>query len=154
MANLKMIVLSVVVLTALAAGCIGGSTADPVPPLQIDAYPRLYTPEMSWTPGIGLTPVYPAGVDNRTVDFRWQTDYGHFLSSGAPDYKINDLGTDVTAVDSGIFWSYTPDDMGIEKPTAHIRLEMIDRASGRTINTTTLDIGWKGKDYAQVISSP
>ena len=137
----------------LASGCVGFKATTDQVPLGIAVDRLNYTPLMSSTVGIGLTPQYPAGIDNATVGFRWQTDYGYFLSWGAPDFKVNNNGKDVTGTDRKVYWSYSPDDMGKEKPTAHVTLTMVDRATGRAINTTGIDIGWESRDVARVIKA-
>lgn len=143
------IILSFVVLAALIAGYIyAGAGADEPPQLTIIADRHVYTPAMSSTVGIGLTPGYPVLVDNETVAFRWKTDYGYFISWDAPDYKVNNRGQDITMGDGKIYWSYHPDDMDKEKPVVHVTLLMIEKASGRALNTTSIEIGWADKHTA------
>ena len=135
----------------LACGCAGYEAATDNTSLVIVADRQNYTPLMSSTVGIGLTPAYPSAVDSDSVSFRWHTDYGTFLSWGAPDFKVYNNGTDATISDRKIYWSYSPDDMGKEKPNAHITLTMVDKATGRAINTTGIDIGWESRDMAHVL---
>jgi hypothetical protein len=116
--------------------------------LGIAADRQNYTPMMSSTVGIGLTPVF--SVDNKTVDFIWHTDYGHFVSWGPPDFKVYEKGPDVISDDSKIYWSYSPDDMDKEKPPVHITLTMVDKASGKAINKTGIDIGWINRQVAVI----
>jgi hypothetical protein len=120
------------------------------PELRISADRQSYSPIMSSTVGIGLTPEYTSGMDGRTVRFRWQTDFGHFLSWGPPGYKVEDLGRDVTTGGGKIYWSYSPDDMGREKLPVHVTLSMIDEASGQVLGTAGLEIGWESGHVARV----
>ena len=143
--------LGILAIVIIACGCTGYKAATDEASLDI-AYDRInYTPLMSSTVGIGLTPVYPVSIDNDTISFRWHTDHGYFLSWGEPDFKVYNDGKDVTGTDQKLYWSYSPDDMGKEKPAAHITLTMVDKASGRTLNTTSIDIGWESKDIARVL---
>jgi hypothetical protein len=145
-------VICLVAAAFLACGCAGYDTTTDRTPLGIVADRQSYTPLMSSTVGIGLTPEYPSGIDNTTVSFRWQADYGYFLSWDAPDFKVTNTGRDVTTTDKKVFWSYDPDEMGKDKPTAHVTLSMVDTATGRTLNKTSLEIGWENKDLAIILN--
>ncbi len=134
---------------ALAAGCTSAATDGM--PLGIKVERTGFTPLMSSTVGIGMAPVYPSSIGNDTVRFRWQTNYGYFLSWEAPDFKVGNNGTDVTTTDRKVYWSYDPGDMGKEKPPVHVTLTMIDRATGRALNTTGIDIGWEDGHVARVV---
>jgi hypothetical protein len=139
-----------IVLSLGVAGCAAYQAASDGKPIAIVADRDAYSPIMSSTVGIGLTPQYPADVDNRTVSFRWQADYGYFLSWGAPDFKVGDLTNDTTTGDGKVYWSYSPDEMGKEKPPVHVTLTMLDKASGKAIGHAGTDIGWSDKDMATV----
>ncbi|WP_424357721.1 hypothetical protein [Methanocella sp. MCL-LM] len=151
MVNLKAILISIIIMITLMTGCITARTSDPVPALQIKAHPQYYTLTMSSVPGIGLTPAYSPGIDNKTMSFRWQTDNGHFLSWS--NSTVRDLGSDVTTDDTTVYWSYKPGDIGSDKPIAHVCLELIDSASGHVIDTATLHIGWEDPYGVKVLNS-
>jgi hypothetical protein len=119
-------------------------------PLTVNASRTGYSILMSVTPGIGLTPVYPDTIDNSTVSFRWQTNYGMFLSWNAPDYQIVEHGKDLTAGDGTIYWSYANEDGKQQRPPVQISLAMIDKATGKTIGTASREIGWGDRDFAVV----
>ena len=103
---------AILALVALIAGfTIMQTTSDASQvPLTICTDRDSYSLIMSSTVGIGLTPGYPTSVDNRTVIFLWQADYGHFLSWKAPDFKVNELGNVVYTDDGKIYWSYLSED--------------------------------------------
>jgi hypothetical protein len=145
----NIVFLAVIMLAMIIAGCASpkASSEDRVP-LTIDVDRDIYTPAMSSTVGIGLTPVYPSSTDNGTVSFRWQSDFGYFISWKAPDFKVITLRSDISADDQKIYWSYSPDDMGREKQPVRVTLTIIDKASGRTLNSTSLIITWKDLDTA------
>lgn len=142
---------AILMLASLTAGCTGyKASSDAAVPIGIAVDRQTYSPLMSSTVGIGLSPSCSPAIDNKTIAFRWQADYGHFISWAPPDFKVNFIGPDITTDDSKIYWSYNVSDMDREKPPVHIMLSMIDKASGRVINTTTMDIGWKDRHYAIV----
>ena len=155
---MKPFTLALFALIALAAVIACFALTRPAPgdndvPLKINADRDRYSLTMSSTVGIGLTPGYPSTVDNRTVSFRWQTDYGQFLSWKAPDFKVNELGTSVTTDDGKVYWSYLPEDGTKARPPVHVVLTMIDRASGVARGNASLAIGWDDQDNAVVKAS-
>lgn len=135
----------------LACGCAGYKAITSSVPLGIIADRPNYTPLMSSTVGIGLTPEYPSSINNSTVSFLWHTDYGYFLSWESPDFKVKNNGQDAVTTDRKIYWSYSPEDMDKDKPPVHITLAMIDKEAGRTLNTTGIGIAWENGHIARVI---
>ena len=105
---------------------------------------------MSSTVGIGLTPVYTLGRSPESVKFHWKTNYGYFVSWKAPDFKVNLLGADITNNGDKIYWSYSPDEMGKEKPAVQISLNVEDATSGEVLTKFTLEIEWEKQDIAKV----
>ncbi|HEY3273620.1 MAG TPA: hypothetical protein VGJ92_07665 [Methanocella sp.] len=144
--------LAILALVALIAGfTVMQTTSDAGKvPLTICTDRDSYSLIMSSTVGIGLTPGYPASVDNRTVSFRWQTDYGNFLSWNAPDFKVNERGTNVTIDNGKIYWSYLSEDGKKQRPPVQVTLTMIDRATGKELGNARLEIGWDDRDNAVV----
>ena len=109
---------------------------------------------MSSTVGIRLTPQYETSA---AVVYNWTTDYGYFVSWNATDGKVTLLGRSVETMDPFIYWSYSPDDMGMEKPPVTVRL-IIQMArlvhgggEGRgTIAWKDIHITWEDTDMAVV----
>lgn len=152
---MKPFIIALFAVIALVALIAGIALTRPMPgdnslPLTINADRDRYSLIMSSTAGIGLTPGYPATVDNRTVTFRWQTDHGHFVSWKAPDFKVDEQGADVTADDEKIYWSYRSEKPVSGRPPVHITLTMIDRNTGKTLGTAHREIGWEDRDVAVV----
>lgn len=141
------LLLIVIILASLCAGCVASTGS--APSISVSADRQEYSPIMSSTVGIGLTPALSTGINNSSVMFRWSTDYGYFISWGAPGFAVNDLGP-YTVGDHKIYWSYNVSDMGKDKPPVHVTLSMVDRVTGKVINTTSLTIGWKDIDMAVV----
>jgi hypothetical protein len=152
---MKPVIIAFFAILALGALIAGFTIMQPTSdaskvPLTISTDRDSYSLIMSSTVGIGLTPVYPSTIDNGTVSFRWQTDYGNFLSWKAPYFKVNELGSDVTADDGKIYWSYLSEDGKKARPPVHVTLTMIDRATGKALGTASLEIGWGDQDNAVV----
>jgi hypothetical protein len=78
--------------------------------ISIRASPEKYSPIMSSTVGIGLTPLYTGSHPD--VVYSWNTSYGHFISWNATDGKVIQYNDSIDITDPTIYWSYSPDDMG------------------------------------------
>jgi hypothetical protein len=119
--------------------------------LSIRAAPARYNPLMSSTVGIGLTPQY---TGSGPVVYGWNASYGHFIGWNASDGKVTPHNASVDTTDPTIYWSYSPDDMGKEKPPVTIRLivKTPPRAHGGngTIAWKDLHISWEKTDTAVV----
>jgi hypothetical protein len=118
--------------------------------IQIDR--DIYTPIMSSTVGIGLTPVHTLERPPETVRFHWHTDYGYFVAWDSPDFKVKLLGPEVINNGKKIYWSYDPGEMGAEKPSVEISLQIEDAQSAQFLAGASLKIGWEDQDTARVIS--
>lgn len=129
-----------------------GSQPDDSSPgdVTIETDRDTYTPIMSSTVGIGLTPVSTLARPPQTVQYHWRTDFGHFATWDPPEFRVNLLGTEVITNGEKIYWSYNPDEMGAEKPSVHISLHIEDAQSGQVLTGTNLEIGWDDQDTARV----
>jgi hypothetical protein len=118
--------------------------------IQIDR--DIYTPIMSSTVGIGLIPVHTLERPAETVQFHWHTNYGYFVAWDSPDFKVKLLGPEVINNGEKIYWSYDPKEMGAEKPSVAISLQIEDAQSGQVLAGASLKIGWEEQNTARVIS--
>jgi len=118
--------------------------------LKIQADRDIYTPLMSSTVGIGLTPEYLSKRNLETVKFHWKTNYGYFISWNSPDFKVNMLGAEVINGGEKIYWSYDPNEIGVNKPDVKISLKIEDTKSEKTLAETNLDIIWEDTGTAKV----
>lgn len=110
-----------------------------------------YTPTLDITVGIGLTPIYTSlGRNPETVKFSWHTNYGEFISWAPPDYKVNELGSEAINNGEKIYWSYSSEDMGVNKPPVRISLNVKDAKSGQVLAESVLEIEWENQDVAKV----
>ncbi len=122
--------------------------------LVIEATPDKYSPFMSSTVGIRLTPHYDT---HAAVVYNWTTNYGYFISWNATDGKVTQYNQSVVTPDPDIYWSYSPDEMGKEKPPVTVRLVLQTErlihggSEGRgTIDWKDIHITWEGNDTAVV----
>ncbi len=119
--------------------------------LSIRVSPERYIPLMSSTVGIGLTPEYSGPGP---VVYSWNTSYGYFVGWNAPDFNVIPYSNSVETTDQTIYWSYSPDDMGKEKPPVTIRLvvKTPPRSHGgnATIVVRYLHIRWENTDTAVI----
>jgi hypothetical protein len=106
---------------------------------------------MSSTVGIGLTPQY---TGSGTVVYSWNASYRYFISWNTPDFKVTQDNASTDTTEPTIYWSYSPDDMGKEKPPVTVRLivETPPRTHGMngTISLKDLHIIWKDTDTAMI----
>ncbi len=105
---------------------------------------------MSSTVGIGLDPEYSG---QEKVEFSWETNYGLFLGWNQSTGKIIEYG--MTAVTPGtVYWSYSPDDTSLGKPSVTIRADAINVSDGRSEANSSVYIGWEDNTTAVVIAQP
>jgi hypothetical protein len=130
----RFLVAAAALLSACAALSGGGG-------MGLRAVPTQYSPAMSSTPGIGLTPVYepPAGT---TVNYHWTADFGYFVSWNPPTYVVVPRGTDLTATAGRLYWTYDPRYAPDRKPVVTIVVEVEDSETGRVVARRTLKLDW------------
>jgi hypothetical protein len=152
-------VLALVVLFILGAGCTASAPArNDTPPagspvsLSITSDITRYTPMMSSTVGIGLTPQVSGTLPPDYLVYTWKTDYGHFLGWNAPGYMVGDLGTTfATGNGTKVYWTYLGENESGGRPPVHVTLDLVDRATGATLGHAERVIGWDAKNDTAVI---
>jgi len=141
--------------TPSATGTVIPLTTPGIVDVSIQASPQKYSPHMSSTVGIGLTPQY---TGSGPVVYSWNTSYGHFVSWNATDGKVTQYNESIDTVDPTIYWTYSPDDMGKEKPPVTIRLivKTPPRTHGGsgTLAWKDLHLTWENTDTAVVSEQP
>jgi hypothetical protein len=152
-------------LLVVSAGCVGSSqksipqinttetpastcssdapvcTVDLTGALRIDASPRVYSPLMSSTVGIGLTPNV-SGLKSTETEFEWTATYGRFLDWSAPNYTVNALPEPVVNHGEKIYWSFTEPPESLQVPVIIMVTER-DIASKKPLSSSRLILGWK-----------
>jgi hypothetical protein len=120
--------------------------------LSIQAEPTTYSPVMSSTVGIGLSPVFTPSGKSRPSQYRWHSSFGQFVSWAAPAYIVRELGQDTISGDEKIYWTYDPKAMAAKKPPVEITASAED-SMGRNLARTMLRIGWDGATARVTINS-
>lgn len=116
-------------------------TVDLTGALTIDASPRVYSPLMSSTVGIGLTPnVSMLKTDG--VEYEWTATYGHFLDWSAPNYTVNTLPEPVVNHGEKIYWSFTETPKSPLVPVV-ITVTERDITSKKPLASSRLTLSWK-----------
>ena len=116
-------------------------TVDLSGSLMIDASPQVYSPIMSSTVGIGLTPNV-SGLKTNGTEYEWTATYGHFLDWSAPNYTVNSLPEPVVNHGEKIYWSFTETP---ESPLVPVVITVTERdiTSKKPLAGSRLTLGWK-----------
>ena len=152
-------------LLVISAGCVGSSqknspptnttetpastcaaeakvcTVDLPGSLRIDASPQVYSPIMSSTVGIGLTPNV-SSLKTAGTEYEWTATYGHFLDWSAPNYTVNRVSEPVDNKGEKIYWSFTQAPDSYQVPVI-ITVTERDITSKKTVASSRLTLGWK-----------
>jgi hypothetical protein len=109
--------------------------------LTIDTSPQVYSPIMSSTVGIGLTPNV-SGLRTTGTEYEWTATYGHFLDWSAPNYTVNTLSEPVVNHGEKIYWSFIE---APESPPAPVVITVTERdiTSKKPLSSSRLTLGWK-----------
>jgi hypothetical protein len=115
----------------------------PIPgSVRIDAFPQMYSPTMSSTIGIGLTPNV-SGFKTTDTQFEWNATYGYFSDRSAPDYAVSRLSQHVVNNGEKIFWSFTEEPASPLVPVI-ITVTVRDVQSQKVLGGSRMTLGWKG----------
>jgi hypothetical protein len=116
-------------------------TVDLPGPLRIDASPQVYSPIMSSTVGIGLTPNV-SGLKTSGAEYEWTATYGRFLDWSSPNYTVNRLSEPVVNHGEKIYWSFTEPP---ESPLVPVVITVTERdiTSKKPLAGSRLTLGWK-----------
>ena len=109
--------------------------------LRIDAFPQVYSPLMSSTVGIGLTPNV-SGLKNAGTQYEWTATYGQFLDWSAPNYTVNALSEPLVNHGEKIYWSFT---RAPDSPQGPVVITVTERdiTSKKPLASSRLTLGWK-----------
>jgi len=110
--------------------------------VRIEAAPQMYTPLMSSTPGIGLTPNV-TGFNPADAEFTWNASYGEFLDWSLPNYTVSGLSQPVVNHGEKVYWSFTDVPASTRDPVI-ISVTARDLPSGRILGSSRLTLGWEG----------
>jgi hypothetical protein len=110
--------------------------------VRIEATPHMYSPLMSSTPGIRLTPNV-SGFNPAETEFTWNASYGQFLSWGTPDYTVRSLPQPIINHGETIYWSFTEPVSATFEPVI-ISVTARNISSGRVWGSSNVTLGWEG----------
>jgi hypothetical protein len=110
--------------------------------VRIDTAPQMYTPLMSSTPGIGLTPNVN-GFNPADAEFTWNASYGHFLDWSPLKYTVSGLSQPVINHGEKVYWSFTDVPASTCDPVI-ISVTARDLTSGEILGSSRLTLGWEG----------
>ena len=132
--------------------------------VKIEASPQRYSPMMSSTPGIGLTPVVTGfvaadknaggnatGIEWNAINFEWSATFGRFLMWDAPDYQIHDIGNLVATDNRTIYWTFTEKPVSTKEPVTITVTARDMTRQGAVLGTSTVTMSWDG-DFAVYVS--
>lgn len=161
--HLLVILAALVMLTALLviAGCLSPAFENPTTSIpsncsadagicpvsitrsvRIDATPQMYSPLMSSTPGIRLTPNV-TGFNLADAEFTWNATYGEFLDWSSSNYTISGLSQPVINHGEKVYWSFTDVPASTRDPVI-ISVTARDLPSGQILGSSNLTLGWEG----------
>jgi hypothetical protein len=114
--------------------------------VTLEASPQRYSPMMSSTPGIGLTPVV-TGFNANDATFEWNATFGRFLMWDAPDYKVHDIGNPAATDNRTIYWTFTDKPASTKDPVTITVTARDMTRQGAVLGTSAVILNWDG-DYA------
>ena len=130
---------------AVPSTCSADASVCPLPTthsVRIDTSPQMYTPPMSSTPGIGLTPNV-SGFSPADAELTWNASYGYFLDWSSPNYTISKLSQPVINHGEKVYWSFTDAPASTRDPVI-ITVTARDLPSGQILGKSRLTLGWEG----------
>jgi hypothetical protein len=110
--------------------------------VRIEAAPQMYTPLMSSTPGIGLTPNV-IGFNPADAEFTWNASYGEFLDWSSSNYTISGLSQPVINHGEKVYWTFMDVPASTRDPVI-ISVTARDLPSGQILGSSRLTLGWEG----------
>jgi hypothetical protein len=117
--------------------------------VKLEASPQQYSPMMSSTPGIGLTPNV-TGFRAADATFEWNASFGRFLMWDAPDYKVHEIGNPVATDDRMIYWTFTEKPASTKEPVTITVTARDMTRRGAVLASSTVTLSWDG-DYAVLV---
>jgi hypothetical protein len=157
-------------------GCVNGKCAVVPAPfgksksadtisVKLEASPQRYSPMMSSTPGIGLTPQLTGFVAAETdlkgnttdikwnaMNFEWNATYGTFLTWDAPDFKVHQIGNPVANDGGKVYWSFIDKPASTKDPVTITVTARDMTRRGAILGSSTVTLSWDG-DYAVYVQN-
>ena len=141
--------------SVVAAQTTAGQTAQKVS-VRLETSPQRYSPMMSSTPGIGLTPnvtgfvAADASFEGNAINFEWSATSGTFLTWDAPDYKVHQIGNPVANSGGKVYWTFTEKPASAKDPVVITVTARDMTRRGAVLASSTVTLSWDG-DYAVMV---
>jgi hypothetical protein len=143
-----------------SCGCVNGKcSVVPAPAatgpaaqmtaLKLEASPQRYSPIMSSTPGVRLTPNI-TGFAAADATFEWNATFGRFLMWDAPDYKVHEIGNPVATDGRTIYWTFITKPASNKVPVVITVTARDSTRRGAVLGSSTVTLSWDG-DYAVMV---
>lgn len=136
-----------------SCGCVGGKCAVvPAPPakgqaektsVRLEASPQRYSPMMSSTVGVRLTPTV-TGFNASEANFEWNATFGRFLMWDAPDYKVHDIRNPVVTDGRTIYWTFIDKPASTREPVTITVTARDMTRPGAVLGTSMVTLSWDG----------
>ncbi len=117
------------------------------PDVTISASVLFYSPMMSSTVGIPLTPGY-SGIPSPDLRYHWTADYGTFVRWSPPDYTVTELGSDIITTNGTVYWQYLPELHGEEPREVLLKLSIEDARTGGVYGSAETILFRSGMGFA------
>ena len=157
MQNRFLVLVALAIIIGVAPGCLSpatpesssGTAVSPAPSMAgpltiaINATPSRYSPVMSSTIGIRLTPVNTSGIIPSDAWFTWQTDFGSFYHWGPPDFRVIELAPTYTGTAEPVYWSYFAEPIEERSQPVNITLTVREPADEEILARASVRIGWE-----------
>jgi len=140
-----------------SCGCVNGKCSVvpahpapvltvPAPSVRLEATPQRYSPMMSSTPGIRLTPNV-TGFRATDATFQWNATSGTFLTWDAPDFKVHEIGNPVANNGGKVYWTFTEKPASTKVPVTITVTARDMTRRGAVLASSAVTLSWDG-DYA------
>ncbi|MFA4860911.1 hypothetical protein [Methanoregula sp.] len=143
-------IIILLVLAVMVCGCMQTPATPPATSVRIDATPQHYSPMMSSTVGIGLTPNV-SGFSTADARYEWNASYGRFSGWSAPGYRVSEQGSSAITNGEKIYWSFYPFPESPVVPPVIITLTAKENATGRLLGSSTMTLGWEQNNTFVVV---
>lgn len=109
--------------------------------VMIEAAPQVYSPFMSSTPGIAITPNV-TGFNREDAQYQLHATYGQFLDWDRSTYLINQQGSSAVSDGKKVYWSFLEFPESTPPPVI-VTMTAKDKQTGRVLGTSRMTLTWE-----------
>ncbi|MFA4876560.1 MAG: hypothetical protein WC586_04035 [Methanoregula sp.] len=119
--------------------------------IQIIPDQMYFSPSATSPEGIRLEVTNISGNEQiMYTSYNWSTNYGYFVQVSLPTNKVYILGDHFQSQSDKIYWTFSQQDLGVEKPPVEIKLQVKNLKDNSFVTNTSLNLTWFKKDIAFV----